>query len=98
MVNIKNKNRFAFKRTLVRGSREDSSSDRFKNVTCEHHRRRKLKEKSLKLSTNDTRYFPPEGSTCKLMPSGDNQIATNISSRKCKNENVRESYASLQDG
>ena len=29
------------------------------------------------------------------MPSGDNQIATNISSRKCKNENVRESYASV---
>ena len=31
----------------------------------------------------------------KSMPSGDNQIATNISSRKCKNENVRESYASV---
>ena len=29
------------------------------------------------------------------MPSGDNQIATNISSRKCKNENVQESYASV---
>ena len=29
------------------------------------------------------------------MPSGNNQIATNISSRKCKNENVRESYASV---
>ena len=29
------------------------------------------------------------------MRSGDNQIATNISSRKCKNKNVRESYASV---
>ena len=29
------------------------------------------------------------------MPSGNNQIATNISSRKCKNENVQESYASV---
>ena len=93
--NIKNKNGFASKRTLVRESREHSSSDRFKNVTCERDRRRKLKEKSLKLSTNDTRSFPPEASTCKLMPSGDNQIATNVSSRKCKNENVRESYASV---
>ena len=29
------------------------------------------------------------------MPSADNQITTNISSRKCKNGNVRESYASV---
>ena len=29
------------------------------------------------------------------MPSGDNQIATNIVSRKCKYENVRESYVSV---
>ena len=49
----------------------------------------------MKLSTNDTRSFPPEANTCKLMPSGDNQIATNIINRKCKNENVRESYASV---
>ena len=48
-LNIKNKNRFAFKRTLVRESREHGSSDRFKSVTCERDRRRKLKEKSLKL-------------------------------------------------
>ena len=89
------KNRFAFKRTLVRESREHKSSDRFKNVTCERDRRRKLKEKSLKLLANDTRSSPPEASTCKLMPSGDNQITTNISSRKGKNENVRESYASV---
>ena len=93
--NIKNKNRFAFKRTLVRKSREHKSSDRFKDVTCERDRRRKLKEKSLKLLANNTRSSPPEASTCKLMPSGDNQIATNISSRKGKNENVRESYASV---
>ena len=74
---------------------EHGSSDRFKNVTCERDRRRKLKEKSFKLSTNDTRPFPPEATTWKLMPSGDYQIVTNISSRKCKNENVRESYASV---
>ena len=82
-LNIKNCRfhyRFAFKRTLVRESREDSSSERFKNVTCERDRRRKLKEKSLKLSTKDTRSFQPESSTCKLIPPGDNQIATNISS------------------
>ena len=48
-----------------------------------------------KLSTNDTRPFPPEATTCKLMPSGDNQIATNISSQKGKNENAQESYASV---
>ena len=96
-LNIKNKNGFASKRTLVRESREHSSSDRFKNVTCERDRRRKLKEKSLK-STNDTRSSPPEASTCKLIPSGDNQIAANISSRKCKNENIRESYASYKTG
>ena len=30
-----------------------------------------------------------------LMPSGDNQIAINIGSRKCKNEKVRDSYASV---
>ena len=65
------------------------------NTTCERDRRRKLKEKSLKLSTKDKRHFPPEYTTCKLMPSGDNQIVINISSRKCKNENVRESYASV---
>ena len=29
------------------------------------------------------------------MPSGDNQIAKNISSQTCKNKNVRESYASV---
>ena len=29
------------------------------------------------------------------MPSGNNRIASNISSRKCKNENVRESYDSV---
>ena len=29
------------------------------------------------------------------MPSGYNQIATNISSRKCKKENVRENYTSV---
>ena len=58
------------------------------NTTCERDRRRKLKEKSLKLSTKDKRHFPPEYTTCKLMPSGDNQIVINISSRKCKNENV----------
>ena len=29
------------------------------------------------------------------MPSGDNRIATNISNRKCKNENVWESFASV---
>ena len=87
-------NRFAFKRKLVRESREHSSSDRFKNVNCERDRR-KLKEKSLKLSTNGTRFFPPEASKCKLMPSGDSKMATNISSQKCKNENVRESYASV---
>ena len=41
-LNIKNKNRFAFKRTPVKESREHDSSDRFKNVTCERDRRRKL--------------------------------------------------------
>ena len=30
-----------------------------------------------------------------LMQSGDNQIAINIGSRKCKNEKVRDSYASV---
>ena len=59
---------------------EHGSSDRFKNVTCEHDRRRKLKDKSLKLPTNNTGPFPPEARTCKLMPFGDNQIAANISS------------------
>ena len=29
------------------------------------------------------------------MQSGDNQIATNISSGKCKNENAQESYVSV---
>ena len=69
-LNIKNKNRFVFKRTLVRESREHSSSDRFKNVTRERDRSRKLKEKYLKLSIYDTRSFPPETSMCKLIPSG----------------------------
>ena len=94
-LNIKNKNRSAFKRTLVKETREHVSSDRFKNVTCERDRRRKLKEKSLKLSTNDTRFFPPKASTCKLRKSGHDHIFTNISSRKCKNENLRESYATV---
>ena len=94
-LNNNNKNRFASKRAPVKKSRERGSSDRFKNITCERKRRRKLKGKSLKLSTNDTKPSPPEASTCKLMPSGYNQIASNISSRKCKNENLRESYASV---
>ena len=47
------------------------------------------------MSTDDRRSFPPEASTCELMPSGYNQIATNISSRKCKKENVRENYTSV---
>ena len=49
----------------------------------------------MKLSSNDTRPFPSEVSSCELMPSGYNQTTTNISSRKCKQEKVRESYANI---
>lgn len=76
-----------------KGKQGNGTSSRFENVTCERDRRRKLKEKSLKLSANVARPSAPKASSYELMPSGYNQIAANISNRKCKNEIVRKSYA-----
>ena len=78
-----------------KGKQENGTSSRFENVTCERDRRRKLKEKCLKLSVNVARPSAPKASSYELMPSGDNEIAANISNRKCKNEIVRKSYASV---
>ena len=78
-----------------KGKQGNGTSSRFENVTCERDRRRKLKEKCLKLSANVARPSAPKASSYELMPSGDNEIAANISNRKCKNEIVRKSYASV---
>lgn len=78
-----------------KGKQENGTSSRFENVTCERDRRRKLKEKCLKLSANVARPSAPKASSYELMPSGDNEIAAKISTRKCKNEIVRKSYASV---
>ena len=78
-----------------KGKQGNGTSSRFENVTCERDRRRKLKEKCLKLSANVARPSAPKASSYELMPSGDNEIAANISNRKWKNEIVRKSYASV---
>ena len=56
---------------------------------------KKLNEKPLKLSTSDTSYFLPEVSTYELMPSGECQSFSNISTQKCKNKKMRESFANF---
>ena len=95
---IKNKNRCASKRTPVKESREHGSSDRFSNITCEHDRRRKLKEKSLKLLTNDTRPFPPEASTYESMPSEIIKLLLTLAVENAKTRMYERVMLVLQDG
>ena len=97
-LNIKNKNRSAFKRTLVKETREHGSSDRFKNVTCERDRKRKLKEKSLKLSTKDTRPFPPEASTCKSSHLEMIKLLQTLAVKNAKTKMYKRVMLVLQDG